>query len=266
MSNPFTAQVGAVLSADIAVPDHEREMQFYSRVLRTSPNPPWREDLLNNLGLPIIGLGSADGENARLPLQWMPHIQVADVAESVRRAVELGGRDLMHAKGEDGSSQWAVLADPNGAAFGVIPVIPEDHLPPVAVVPANVGGVGRIAWLSLTVPDAEATRDFYTQVVGWTWQEVQVADEAGPYADYTMRAADGTPAAGVARARGRDAGLPPVWLIYLPVGDLDESLRRVDEEGGKVIRRLARDGGARDFAVVQDPVGVYLALTQAETK
>ena len=241
MSNPFTAQVGAVLSADIAVPDHEREMQFYSRVLRTGPNPPWREDLLNNLGLPIIGLGSADGENARLPLQWMPHIQVADVAESVRRAVELGGRELMHAKGEDGSSQWAVLADPNGAAFGVIPVIPEDHLPPVAVVPANVGGVGRIAWLSLTVPDADAIRDFYTQVVGWTWQEVQVADEAGPYADYTMARRTARRRREL-RARGRDAGLPPVWLIYLPVGDLDESLRRVDEEGGKVIRRLGATG------------------------
>ena len=35
MSGPFAPGVGAVFSADIAVPEHEREMRFYSRVLST---------------------------------------------------------------------------------------------------------------------------------------------------------------------------------------------------------------------------------------
>ena len=35
MSNPFTPRVGAVMSADIAVPEHEREVAFYSRALTT---------------------------------------------------------------------------------------------------------------------------------------------------------------------------------------------------------------------------------------
>ena len=34
-SGPFVTGVGVVLSADIAVPEHEREMRFYSRVLST---------------------------------------------------------------------------------------------------------------------------------------------------------------------------------------------------------------------------------------
>jgi hypothetical protein len=37
--------VGGVPSADIAVPEHERELQFYSRVLTTGERPRWREDL-----------------------------------------------------------------------------------------------------------------------------------------------------------------------------------------------------------------------------
>lgn len=145
MSSPFKAQVGSVLSADIAVPEHEREMRFYSRVMRTGESPPWREDMMSNLGFPIIGLGQASEEYAHLPLQWMPHIQVADVAASVERALELGGREVMHAKGDDGSSQWAVLLDPDGAAFGLIPVVPKEHVPPLEMDPEEISGVGRIA-------------------------------------------------------------------------------------------------------------------------
>src|SRR4051794_19949208 len=130
MSEPFAPRVGAVFSADIAVPEHEREMRFYSRVLSTGHDPLWREeDLMNNLGLPIIGLGARSAEYADLPLQWMPHIQVADVAASVQHALDLGGSVLMHAKDNDGTSQWAVLLDPNRAAFGIIPIVPPVAIP-----------------------------------------------------------------------------------------------------------------------------------------
>lgn len=259
MSELFTPRLGGVLSADLAVPEHPREIRFYSRVLRTGENPPWREDGLSSLGLPIIGLGERTPEYAVLPLQWMPHIQVADVATSVQRAVELGGRELMHGKDDQGQSQWAVLLDPNGAAFGLIPIIPAEALPPVADNEATAAGAppGRIAWLDLTVPNAAATRDFYQQVIGWTVQNVELEDAAGPYADYTMLGGDGRPAAGICHARGANADLPPVWLLYLPVADLTESLRRVEEEGGKVIKASEGD---YTYAVVQDPVGVYFAL------
>ena len=99
MSGPFVPGVGAVFSADIAVPEHEREMRFYARVLSTGEMPLWREkDLMNNRGVPIIGVAARSAEYAHLPLQWMPHIQVADVAASVQRAVDLGGSALMHTK------------------------------------------------------------------------------------------------------------------------------------------------------------------------
>ena len=47
MSDPFVPRVGGILSADIAVPEHEREVRFYSRVLSTGENPLSREDLMN---------------------------------------------------------------------------------------------------------------------------------------------------------------------------------------------------------------------------
>ena len=259
MSDPFVPRVGAVFSADIAVPEHERAARFYSRVLSTGENPLWREeDLMNNLGMPIIGLGARSADYAHLPLQWMPHIQVADVAASVQRALDLGGSALMHAKDNDGTSQWAVLLDPNGAAFGAIPLVPAEAFPPAAR--ETVAPVGRIAWLDLTVSDASASRDFYRQVVGWSAQNVEIEDGGERYADYTMLGDDGAAVAGVCHARGVNAGLPPVWMIYLPVGDLAESLRRVQEEGGKVIKAMQGEDGAYVYAAVQDPVGAYVAL------
>jgi predicted enzyme related to lactoylglutathione lyase len=253
MSDPFVPRVGGILSADIAVPEHEREVRFYSRVLTTGENPLWREELMNNLGTPIIGLGPRIAEYAHLPLQWMPHIQVADVAASVKRALDLGGKELML----DGKSQWAVLLDPNGAAFGIIPVVPAEAVPPTDGVVARVG---HISWLDLTVSDASATRDFYRQVVDWSVQDVEMEDASERYADYNMLGADGNPAASVRHARGVNLGLPAIWIIYLPVGDLAESLRRVQEEGGTIIKATKGGDGAYASAVIQDPVGAWLAL------
>ena len=55
MRNPFATGVGGVLSADIAVPDHARELGFYAKVLTTGKAPLWRDDLTNNQGTPVIG-------------------------------------------------------------------------------------------------------------------------------------------------------------------------------------------------------------------
>jgi hypothetical protein len=262
VSGPFVPRVGGVLSADIAVPDHEREVRFYSRVLGTGENPLWREDLMNNQGTPIIGLGARSSEYADLPLQWMPHIQVADVATSVERALDLGGRELMHGRDDGGLSQWAVLLDPNGAAFGIIPVVSAEAVPSTE---GDASGdaavrVGCIAWLDLSVSDAASTRDFYRGVVGWSVQDVEMEDAGERYADYNMLGGDGKPAAGICHARGVNLDLPPIWMIYLPVGDLAESLRRVREEGGKIVKETAGPDGDCTCAVIEDPVGVTLAL------
>jgi uncharacterized protein len=251
MTEGFFACEGAVCSADIAVPEHDREVRFYTQVLTTGARPLWNDDLMNNQGVPVIGLGKR-ADHPDLPLQWMPHIQVADVAASAARAVELGGKELMHAKGEDGASQWAVLQDPNGAAFGTIPIVPAEYLPPAAD-----GPVGRIGWLDLTVPDADATRDFYQAVIGWSFKSIDMDG----YAYYVMVDAQGNATAGICHACGPNAGLPPVWLLYLPVGDFVESRRRAAAEGGELVHVV--DGETHRYAVVRDPVGAHFAIAPA---
>lgn len=240
--------IGGVLSADIAVPEHERELAFYSQVLTTGPTPPWRDDLSNSRGQPVIGLGERVPEYESLPLQWMPHFQVADIAASAARAVELGGRELMHGKDESGRSQWAVLVDPAGAAFGLVPVVEGEANG--AGDDGQPGRVGCIAWLALVVPDVAAACGFYEQVIGWT------AATDGDESRCEMRGPAGGAAAEILARGDGTAGLPSVWLMSLPVGDLAESLERVRAGGGEVVGELPGAGPV----VIRDPLGIHLAL------
>jgi predicted enzyme related to lactoylglutathione lyase len=245
MRNPFASGVGGVLSADIAVPEHERELGFYAKTLTTGADPLWREDLMNNRGTPVIGLGPRSPEWESLPLQWMPHFQVSDVGASARRALELGGSELLHGRSEEGQSQWAVLVDPAGAAFGLIPVVDAGSVPTDA--PETIG---RIGWLTLVTPDVPSAREFYEQVVGWS----TVADDDGE--GFLLQRPDGGYTGAIRPASPADGEVPPLWLLGLPVGDLEESLRRVREGGGAIVQGSADAG----YAVVRDPVGVFVAL------
>jgi hypothetical protein len=71
-----------------------------------------------------------------------------------------------------------------------------------------------------------------------------------------MRRPDGVSAAEICHAGGDNAGIPPVWILSLPVDDFEESLRLVREGGGEIIKR-STDAG---HAVIRDPVGVCIAL------
>lgn len=117
--------------------------------------------------------------------------------------------------------------------------------------------LGGVAWVDLTVDDADGVRDFYMAVTGWTPHEVSMGD----YADYAMLDAQGQPVAGVCHARGSNADLPATWLVYVTVADLDAAVATVEEKGGRVVV-APRSMGADRMAVVSDPAGGTLALYQ----
>jgi hypothetical protein len=116
--------------------------------------------------------------------------------------------------------------------------------------------VGTIVWLDLTVPDAEALRDFYSQVVGWEPAPVPM----GGYSDFTMLPPGvQDPVAGVCHARGENVDLPPQWLMYVVVEDVERSAAECVRLGGQIVagpRPLM--GGL--FCVMRDPAGAVCAL------
>jgi predicted enzyme related to lactoylglutathione lyase len=116
--------------------------------------------------------------------------------------------------------------------------------------------VGTIVWMDLTVPDAEALRDFYAQVVGWDVAPVQM----GGYSDFTMMPPSvQDPVAGVCHARGENIDLPAQWLMYVVVEDVERSAAECTRLGGQIVagpRPLM--GGL--FCVMRDPAGAVCAL------
>lgn len=117
--------------------------------------------------------------------------------------------------------------------------------------------IGSIAWFDLTIPDADRIRDFYAAVIGW---EVDTVD-MGDYSDYAMKQpAGGTTAAGICHAQGVNAGQPPVWMAYIQVENLTNSVNRTLELGGSIVADRREPGNDWSFVVIRDPAGAVLAL------
>ena len=117
--------------------------------------------------------------------------------------------------------------------------------------------VGTIAWVDLTIDNAPELRDFYKGVIGWKSEDVPMDG----YADYNMISpATGMPAAGICHHRSVNGDLPPYWLMYVIVDNLDRSVDACRKGGGSVITGPKVMGEQGRFAVIHDPAGAPIAL------
>jgi predicted enzyme related to lactoylglutathione lyase len=118
--------------------------------------------------------------------------------------------------------------------------------------------VGTIGWRDLTVENAEAVRDFYQRVVGWESRPVSMGD----YDDFSMVApGSGDTVAGICHARGSNADIPPQWLVYIVVEDVERSAALTLDHGGDLVAGPRALAGGR-FCVIRDPAGAVCALFQ----
>lgn len=120
--------------------------------------------------------------------------------------------------------------------------------------------VGAIVSADLTIPDAGGLKEFYQQVIGWTSEELKMGDEEA-YADYIMKDASGNWAGGVCHARGVNSNIPPVWMVYINVANIQESVDKCKALGGKVIKEAFDSNGHYIYAMLEDPAGTVLAVT-----
>lgn len=115
-----------------------------------------------------------------------------------------------------------------------------------------------IVWHDLTVPNAGQIQDFYCQVVGWA----STPHDMGSYHDYNVLSSEGGEVVGgICHARGENANIPPQWMIYITVDDVETSVNRCLELGGSIV-----DGprmiGRQKFCIIKDPAGAVAALIE----
>jgi hypothetical protein len=113
------------------------------------------------------------------------------------------------------------------------------------------GMKGQFVWHELMTTDAKAAVGFYSKVA-------RLKTQPAPFEKtYTMFVAGGRPMGGLMVVAG-DAS--PNWLSYIGTADVDETTRKAESLGGKVVKAPAPvpDGGR--FAILQDPQGAVFAI------
>jgi hypothetical protein len=182
---------------------------------------------------------------AGVPPLWNSYIAVDSADEAAQRAQELGG--TVHAPPFDvlDAGRMAVIADPQGAFFMVWQ--PNQHHGA-----GLVNAPGALVWNELSSPDLDASTSFYSSLFGWAIEPFP--DSPQPY----LSIKNGEANNGGIRELDQP-GMPPNWLVYFGVEDLDASLARAGELGGTTLAGPIDIEIAR-IAVVQDPQGAVFAL------
>ncbi|MGB3227792.1 MAG: VOC family protein [Saprospiraceae bacterium] len=119
--------------------------------------------------------------------------------------------------------------------------------------------IGSFSWADLTVENATEIKDFYASVIGYTITEMDM----GGYSDYCMNSPDDNQTkSGICHARGGNKDIPPMWLVYFYVADLDASLEILKQKGGEILSGPKSYGGGARYAIIKDPAGACCALFQ----
>lgn len=118
-------------------------------------------------------------------------------------------------------------------------------------------GHGAFVWYELMTTDTKAAETFYDDVVGWT-----SADSGMPDVDYTLFKTNGLRVAGLMTMpkSALEMNIPPAWLGYIGVDDVDIATQKLARLGGTVHRQPEDIPGVGRFAVVADPHGAVFAL------
>jgi uncharacterized protein len=116
-----------------------------------------------------------------------------------------------------------------------------------------------ISWTELTTSDPEAAIAYYTKLFGWTTQPF--AEGGG---DYTMFVQDGKPFGGVLKSPAPE--VPTHWKSYVIVVDIDASIARSTDLGGKLCWGPEEIPMVGRIAIVQDPQGAVIGLHQPPEK
>ncbi len=130
--------------------------------------------------------------------------------------------------------------------------------------------IGDMAWMDLSVPNAEQVKDFYQKILGWESEVISMSCDDESYVDFAMNSHDSkTPeetssnsfVTGICHAKGSNTEMPAVWLPYFLVADIEVAVTIVQAEGGQLITKI-RPMGDDKFVVIKDPAGAQCALYQ----
>jgi predicted enzyme related to lactoylglutathione lyase len=119
--------------------------------------------------------------------------------------------------------------------------------------------IGEFVWNELATTNIQAAKDFYGNVFGWEFVDKNVGDMT-----YTIIKKDKKELGGIwAIPTQQQDQIPPHWLAYILVENLEQSLVKAREKGATIIKNVQKVGDMGSFAVVKDPSGAHFALWES---
>ncbi len=244
---------GLFIWHELMTTDPQGAAAFYSGLFRwgTQPSSMPGYALWMSGSIGVAGLMAQPGEVQRTgtPPSWLAYLGTTDVDATAQAAERLGGTLLKVPTDIPGVGRFAVLSDPQGAAFAVFT--------PATPAPSNAAAsevVSRFSWHELATTDPNGALDFYSQLFGWS---------AGPAHDrggslYQVIERDGTPVGGIYRPQ--DPSKPPHWLTYIQVDTLDDTVAAARAAGSQIVQGAHEVPGGHRVAIIFDPQGGAIAL------
>ncbi len=201
---------------------------FYTRVLSWtaqpfSPGSPYMMFMAAG-GKAVAGaMALADDARAMGTVpHWRGYIGAADVDAVVAQASRLGARILQPAQDLPAVGRVAMLADPEGARFGVYRPLTESA--------GDAAGNPGFAWCELAARSRENALAFYQQLFGW---ELRTPMDMGGGFHYQTFGLGGEDFGG-AYTIPADRPMPPAWCPYASSSSADETAGKVVAAGGQL--------------------------------
>ncbi len=114
---------------------------------------------------------------------------------------------------------------------------------------------GRIVWHEIFTPDIDKSKAFYSELCGWSY----IQSEAGEM-KYDMIQAGDIPVGGLMPLETvKMPGVPPFWMAYVSVPDVNEAAAAAKQGGGKVLVDPTDIPTVGSFSVIMDPQGAVIS-------
>ena len=234
---------------DLATPEPERSRAFYAALFGWQYWHTGEEfgqyALAHQNGKSAAGIMPLPAD-APATDAWTVYFASDDIDADVEHARELGAHVAMgpHKVGDQGS--MALLVDPMGATFGLWQADAHKGA-------ESREGPGSLAWVEVNTHDAPRALNFYTRLL-------RADSSPVPGMDYHQLKHGEEGFAGVSGTADHwEAIDAPYWMTYFYVGDVDETARTAQQQGGEVLV-APFDMPYGRMAVLADPTGVRFSV------
>jgi predicted enzyme related to lactoylglutathione lyase len=238
---------------ELITPDTDAAKRFYSSLAGWGTQPFDKDYTMWTIaGSPFAGLYRLGPEMRQqgVPPNWMPYVESSNVDETARLATSLGGKVMSPPADIPNVGRYAVLRDPQGAAFGVYktsgPSMSWDGTPVL----------GRFSWHELMTTDYRKAFDFYQKLFGWEKTGEMDMGGGNTYLMYGK----GQPFGGIFNRHGDMMSMPPFWMVYIYVKDVRKAVEIATKNGASVHRPPMEIPGGGTIAILADPQGAAFAL------